>query len=324
MNKSILLATIAVLLVAGCTGPSGIQWPIQQVTPTLIGGAGMVIADFSPYQTEVKSGQTDRILVTVSNKGSHSVPDAESLVYLTGSAVNLTTGADQTLYWTSTTETSLIKKLGKEMKPADPINDIPADEKQISWSLKAPNISTREKKDYLFIGRVYYDYQTKVSGDIWIYSDTEADAAKAASKTLNKATFSSTSGPVAITAKLTQDPVVLYSGDNSITLSLKVGSVGGGVLYKKGAISDYSTTNPDNLNLTSEQINRVTIGIKLAGTSLTNDCTGEKELIGGKELPLTCELTVSRPATFQSLPIEITADYGYFVERSAMVTVSGR
>jgi len=324
MNKTILLATIAVLLVAGCTTPQGFQWPFQQITMTTIGGAGMVMTDFSPYLAGVSSGQTNKIFVTVSNMGGFAVPDADSLVYLTGSAINLTTGADQSLYWTSTTETSLIKKLNKDpMKPADPINDIPADEKQIYWSLKAPNVSVREQKSYLFIGRVYYDYQTKVTGNMWVYSDTEADAAKAASKSLNKATFTSTSGPVAITAKLTQDPVVLYSGEDSVTLSLRISSVGGGVLYKQGVI-DYSTTDPNMLNLTADQINKVDIGIKLAGVALSNDCTGEKELIGGKELPLTCDITVDRPATFSSLPIEITANYGYYQERTATVTVSGR
>ena len=318
MKKEILLATLAIVFIAGCTQ---VQVPqIFQQTTTVVGGTGMVITEFAPDQTEVYGGQNDRFMMTVSNKGGHSVLDSDSLVYLTGSAVDLT--GDDTIYWTGATET-LIKKFGKEMKPYDPVRDIPADEKTISWTLQAPNISKGEQTEYLFIGRVYYDYQTKVTGNVWVYSETEADAARAANRQLQKSTWSATSGPVAINARVTQDPVILYGSENSFTLVIKVSNVGGGVLYEKGAI-DYSTTNPDDLALTSDQINRVTISGNIGGTPLPSDCTGTHELVGGKDLTLTCDVTITPPATFQGFPITITADYGYYTERTASVTVSGR
>jgi hypothetical protein len=322
MKKTILLATLAVVLVAGCTN---VQIPnILSPTNTVLGGTGMVISDFSADQAEVYGLQTDRIMMTVDNKGGHSVPDSESLVYLTGSAVSLS--GDNTIYWTGSSSESLIKKFGKEMKPADPVRDTPADEKTVTWSLVAPNISKGEQTPYLFIGRVYSDYQTKVTGNVWVYSQTEADTAKTAGRTLNTATWSATSGPVAINARLTQDPVVLYGTENTFTLVIKVSNAGSGVIYQKGAI-DYSTTNPDNLALTSDQINRVTISGNVAGQPLPTDCTNSGnpvEMVGGKDLTLTCDVTITPPATFQGYPISITADYGYFSERSVSVTVSGR
>jgi hypothetical protein len=308
---------LAIVVVAGCTG---VQIPaISPTTTTVLGGTGMVITDFTPDQTEVYGGQSDRFMLTVSNKGGHSVPDADSLVYLTGSAVEL--GGDDTIYWTGTGP--LIQKFNKEMKPADPVRDIPADEKTVSWSLTAPNISKGQQTDYLFIARTYYDYQTKVTGNIWVYSETEADAARAADRTLNTATWSATSGPVAINARITQDPVVLFGTENSFTLVIKVGNAGGGVLYEQGVI-DYSTTDPDDLALTADQINRVIIGGNVGGTTLPTECTGTHELVGGKDLTLTCDVTITPPATFQGFPITITADYGYFTERTASVMVSGR
>lgn len=319
MNKAILLATLATIFVAGCTQ---VQIPnIFQTTTTVLGGTGMVMTDFSADQSAVFGAQSDRIIMTVSNKGGHSVPDADSLVYLTGSA--LSPSGDNTIYWTITGSDTLIKKFAKEMKPADPIRDTPANEKTISWSLTAPNISRGEQTSYLFIGRVYYDYQTKVTGNIWVYSESEADASKTAGRTLNKATWSATSGPVAINARVTQDPVILYGTDNKFTLVIKVSNVGGGVLYLKGAIS-YGTTNPDNLNLTTSQINRVTVGGNVGGNTLPAECIGTQELIGGHDLTLTCDVTITPPATFQGFPITITADYGYFTERTSSVTVSGR
>jgi hypothetical protein len=316
MNKSILIATLAVIAIAGCTGA---QIPFLQTTTTVIGGTGMVMTEFAPDQTEVYGGQTDRIILTASNKGGHSVPEDEALVYLTGSA--LEPAGDDTIYWT--TSDDLIKQFGKEMKPYDPVRDIPADEKMISWSLVAPNISKGEQADYLFIGRIYYDYQTKVTGNVWVYSESEADAARAADRPLNEATWSATAGPVGINARITQDPVILFGTEDSFTLVIKVSNAGGGVLYESGAIT-YTTTDPDELALDANEINRVDIGVKLGATDLSNECTGTHELVGGKDLTLTCDIDVTPPTTFQSFPITITADYGYYTERTANVMVSGR
>jgi hypothetical protein len=321
MNKAILLATMAVVFVAGCTN---IQIPNIIQSSTVLGGTGLVMSDFSIGQAEVYGLQTDRIMMTVSNKGGHSVPDGDALVFLTGSAVDL--DGDDTMYWTSSTET-LIKQFGKEMKPADPVKDTPAEEKTISWSLVAPNVSKGEQTPYLFIGRVYSDYQTKVTGNIWVYSETEADTAKTADKTLNKATWSATSGPIAINARLTQDPVVLYGNENMMSLIIKVSNAGSGVLYQQGAIDYAAASTPDDLALTSDQINRVVISGNVAGAALPDDCTNSGnaiEMVGGKDLTLTCDVTITPPATFQGYPITITADYGYYTERTASVTVSGR
>jgi hypothetical protein len=321
MKKTILLATLAVLLVAGCTN---VQIPSILQTNTVIGGTGMVITDFSADQSEVFGSQTDRIMLTVSNKGGHSVPESDSLVYLTGSALNLS--GDSNIYWTGASTESLIKPIGKEMKPADLVRDTPADEKTITWSVVAPNVSRGEQTPYLFIGRVYSDYQTKITGNVWVYSETEADTAKTAGRELNKATWSATSGPVAINARLTQDPVVLFGTEKTMTLVIKVSNSGSGVIYQNGLLN-YATTDPNALALTSAQINRVTISGNVAGNILPAECTNSGqpvEMVGGKDLTLTCDVTITPPATFQGYPISITADYGYYSERSASVTVSGR
>jgi hypothetical protein len=54
-------------------------------------------------------------------------------------------------------------------------------------------------------------------------------------------------------------------------------------------------------------------------------CTGEQELVAGKDITLSCDVTItSPPTTFQGYPITVTATYGYNAERTATVTVSGR
>ncbi|MEM7816838.1 MAG: hypothetical protein QXZ20_02905 [Candidatus Aenigmatarchaeota archaeon] len=319
MNKSILLATIAVLLVAGCTQQGQLQWPFQQVTTTTIGGTGLVISDFSADPTNVYSNSNARIMMTVANKGGAPVPDDKSVVFLTGSALKLddTTGT----YWHNSAE-SVFKHFGKTMNPEDPVRGTPADEKTITWSLTAPNITKGTTRSDIFIGRVYYDYQTTVTGTIWVYSQSESDVARAAGRTLNKATFSSTSGPVALIAKVSPDPVVLATGENSFTMTIKVSNVGGGALYKAGAVT--YTPGSEDVTLTTDELNRVNVAINAPGMTVSG-CTGEQELVGGKDITLSCDVTIaSPPTTFQGYPITITATYGYNTERTASVTVSGR
>jgi hypothetical protein len=315
MNKSILLAIAAVLLVAGCT-TSGVQFPFQQITTTTVGGAGLVISDFIADPTDVYSNSNSRIYLTVANKGGAPVPDANSVIFLTGSALKMddTTGT----YWHGTD--TIYRHFAKTMNPSDPVRETPADEKTITWTLVAPNVTRGQTRNDIFIARVYYDYKTTVSGTIWVYQQSESDAARAANRALNKATFSSTSGPIALIIRASPDPVVI--GESSFTLNIKVSNVGSGALYRTGSVT---YTSPEDVTLTSDELNKVNIAITAPGMTIGTGCTGEQELVGGKDLTLSCDLTItSPPPTFQGFPITIAADYGYNTERTASVTVSGR
>jgi len=242
------------------------------------------------------------------------------LVMLIGSALSLsdTTG----MYWRNSAE-SIYKHFGKTMTPADPVRDIPASTKSFSWSLTSPTLAAGQSQNYIFIGRVYYDYQTNVGGIVWVYSQAESDAARAANRALNKATFSGTSGPVALTVKASPDPVILSPGETTFTMTIKVSNVGGGTLYRSGGV--VYASGSESTTLTTDELNRVSISITAPGFTVPATCTGEQELVGGKDLTLTCDMTVNTPpTTFEGFPITVTATYGYFSERTTSVTVTGR
>jgi hypothetical protein len=317
MNKSVLLTTVAVLLVAGCTVPQ--EWPWQQITTTAVGGAGMVISDFSVDPTSVYSNSNARVMMTVSDKGGAAVSDSNSVIYLTGSALSLSDTSG--VYWRNSAE-AIYKHFGKTMNPEDPVRGTPADEKTITWSLTSPNVSKGQTRSDIFIGRVYYDYQTSVTGTVWVYSQSESDASRAAGRTLNKAALSATSGPVALTVRTSPDPVVLSTGENSFTMTMKVSNVGGGALYRTGAVT--YTSGSEDITLTTDELNKVNIAVSAPGMTVSG-CTGEQELVAGKDITLSCDVIItSPPTTFQGYPITITATYGYNTERTATVTVSGR
>ena len=320
-SKFLLTAMLAVVLVAGCVQPG--EWP-WITTPTTFVGGGLVITEFYADNTEVYNNRSNEITMTVTNKGGASVPDGEAVAVLQGSA--LKDDFSDNLYWTNRgTTTSVYQTMGKTMDPYDPIKDVPADEKTLHWYLTSPEgIDPGTIRNDVFIGRVYYDYSTTVTGNIWIYSEAESDAAKAAGKQLNQNSFSSTSGPVALYITVRPDDVVVSDEDSTFILKVKVVNTGGGAVYAPGTI-DYDATTPD-LSLDSEtELNRIDISITApSGWSGLSDCQGiDIELLKGEET-LTCDVTVPVPSTFVSSQIKVEATYGYWIERTTTVTVSGR
>lgn len=325
MRKETIISLLAVVLIAGCVQG---QIPFISTTTTMVAGAGLTITEFTADPSELYGGSTSRIQMEVQNLGGDSVPQAEALVMLVGSALlldELTDGSDT--YWTNPDEDDFVS-FSKDMDPADPVREKEADVERLKWSLEAPSVDTGQIRNDIFIGRVYYDYSTKVSGTIWVYNQAEADAAKAAGRALNPPTFSSTSGPVAVNLRLSPDPVVLTEEDKTLTLTIKLSSVGGGTLYEAGVI-DYDALNPGpgTVQILEDELNLVALDIASPGMTLEDvTCETElQELVSGKDTTIFCDLTVnSLPTTFQGYPVTVTADYGYFTERTASVTVSGR
>ena len=322
MKKGVILAILSVVLVAGCVQGQLPSW--IQTTTTVVGGNGLIITEFSADPLEVYTDASGRIMITVGNRGGAVVGEDDAVIYLTGSGIKDDLAND--LYWTGRGSTdSVFVHLTKSLSPEDPVRGTPAGEQTVTYTLTSPSgIAKGSTRSDVFIGRVYYDYSTTVSGNVWVYSEAESDAARAAGKTLNKATLSSTAGPVALYVKAIPDPVVLAAGEDTFTLQIKVSSVGGGTLYKAGSV-DYAADEP-SLALDAEtELNRVEIDAEGSGLTGFDDCEGEQELVAGKDITLSCDVTItSPPTTMQSYQLQVTANYGYMTERTATVSVSGR
>lgn len=125
-----------------------------------------------------------------------------------------------------------------------------------------------------------------------------------------------------MTVKTSPDPVVLSTGENTFSMTIKVSNVGGGVLYKQGAVT--YTPGSEDITLTTDDLNKVNIAVSAPGMTVSG-CTGEQELVAGKDITLSCDITItSPPTTFQGYPVTVTAAYGYNSERTASVTVQKR
>jgi len=322
MKGKILASLLAIALISGCAGISIPGVPGLTPGTPVGGGKGLEITSFTAEPSALYSNATVRIVMEVENQGGTTVTNTSTFAYLTGSNINL--GSSSDMYWRGkeAADQEECKNPPRNMLPADVVKGTSGTKVVFKWNLEAPSISAGQTRSDSFIGRVYTDYETGVNGNIWAYKETEADAARASGRALNKASFTSTSGPVAVEVSVTPDPIIVYGSDRSFSLNIKISNLATGTIYKPNKVTSCS-----GIALTTDDLNKVSVSITapdFSGIS-TSGCTGEQELVAGRPTTLVCDLTITNDfTTFKSFPININVEYGYFTERTAGVTVQGR
>ncbi len=252
-------------------------------------------------------------MLDVENKGGTNVPDGDAVVYLTGSNYAGWSGAGSFEYL----------DFEQDMKATDVVRQIPADSKRFTKSLEAPALTPGQTRQDTFIARVYHEYETTANGNVWIYSETEAEAARTAGRALYRPSFTYTRGPVGIEVSVSPDPVIIYGTDSSFTLYVKLSNLGAGTIYAPDILT--YTGESRSVSLTTEQINRVDVEVGAGTLEVGSGCEGAQELIAGKDTTLVCEVTI--PGSIPSLAsydLGVSVSYGYYTERTTIVTLQGR
>ncbi len=307
MGKMPLLAIMGIILVAGCTG---------QPIVTSAEGNGLAVTSFTADVAEQFSGRTVRLFADFENAGESTVDNDKSLIWLGGP---IGTGL---LEWNLDTGTRT-SAFGRDLKPRDVQRDLPAGKESKRWTIKAPALDPGQKKTDTFTVRAYYDYETKAIGSLVAYSEAEAIATREKGESLETSSFSTTKGPIELSARVVPDPVtVLEASGELATIEIVVGNAGGGTVYNRSTINSATTTPA----LEFDQLNRVFIKIEtdLVETGTTCETGLEEELIGGKPTTITCDFNISLPTASESHPIKISATYGYYTEAEVQVTAAGR
>lgn len=301
-----ILSLASVLLVAGCSAPG-----FDMGGGSAIVGRGLEILSFSAEPSTAYSGAGVRLTMELENKGGHTVPSAQSMIFLTGTNFNKWGGTSGKTY----------NSLGVDMKTDDIVRNVPANTKKITWSLTAPQLTAGQTETDTFIARVYSEYQTSINGNIWAYSEAEADAARTSGRSLYAPSFTQTAGPIGLSISMNPNPLVLYSGERTFSLSIRISNSGSGTIYYPGSVS---YTGSQSVKIPSENMNRVKLAVIVDGASVA-DCESNQELIDGKDTTAVCTVTLSKAVdTFESHAVNIVASYGYFTERMATVTVQGK
>jgi len=323
--KKILISLLAIVLVAGCTIPG---FDLGGTTTIGTSGKGLEITTFTAEPTPVYSGSNIRVTMQIENDGGSTVSQNHGLVYLTGSNMKSPLTTADSLYWYSTDSKNETQRLTRDMRPVDVVKGTSPDTATFTWSLKAPTVPAGQTRTDTFYGRTYCDYSTGVNGNVWVYAEGESDAAKASGRSLNKASFTSTSGPVALDVSVSPDPVILYSGgDKTFSLYIKIKNLASGTIYRKNILRAYTSGN-NNVTIGADDYNQVYVNVTYDTNVLTNttECSSYQELPSNKETTLVCDFNITDASsiTFKSYPISVKADYGYYTEKIASVTVQGR
>lgn len=325
MNAKILIAILAIVAAAGCTIP-GIPG-IPGVGTIVGGGKGLEMTSFTADPASLYSGSTVKIVMEVENQGGSTAPAATSFAYLAGTNLKITSTDDT--YWhrlSGDTTTDACGDITTDMDPADVVKGTSGDKKTFKWSLRAPNMDPGTTSPNTFIGRVYTNYKTVVNGNVWVYTEAEQEAAKASGRALERSTFTSTSGPVSLEVSATPDPVIISDTDNSFTFKVTIRNSQTGTIYK----SDTITSCPPSSSLSPDDLNKVDVTITANDFDIVEtECTGKQtqDLVSGNPTDMICELRIkdaSKPSTYGSFPINVKAEYGYYTERTASVTVQGK
>jgi hypothetical protein len=312
MKTKILISILAVAMVSGCVDIPG----IGVVTPAVGGGYGLEITSFTAEPSTVFSDSSVRLVMEIENRGGTTVDSSGSKIYVTGSNFEDWNDGPSADFETIT----------KEMRAEDVVRGVPASTYRYSNTLSAPTLEAGQTRNDIFIGRVYHDYSTSANGNVWVYSEAEADAARAAGRQIYTPSFTYTKGPVGLSVSVSPDPLIIYEGSNVFSVYIKINNLASGTIYSPGSIT-YSGDSSD-VSLTMEEINKVDVDIDVgSGLDLDDECVdlSDQELVAGRDLTIVCDVEVDTTVeTFRSFQFDITVDYGYYTERTASVTVQGR
>ncbi len=278
-----LLLLLAVIPVSGCIGG-------QQIT----GGPGLVIEAFEPDFPQIYDGESVQLRALIRNRGSMRAGEIKAKI----------SGADW-IAGTECTETELL--------PAVPENGIEGEVKTCQWNIKSnTNLPEGVSMTYYPILNVYYIYSTSTVKSITIGSADDIRRIQNTGGSLPSETTSSTSGPVSIDIVI-KGPLRASENRINFPVEIRITNNGGGVV----CIDRCDETNSENWNKLNLNIN--------AGEPLELDCgdASEISLWRGQSNTIGCKASISGQATLTQALITVTATYGYRIDKTTSITVTG-
>ncbi|MFQ6009712.1 MAG: hypothetical protein ACE5J7_01170 [Candidatus Aenigmatarchaeota archaeon] len=296
MSKYLLAVVVFVVLISGCFGQPPVDQEIECATSMV---NGLSITCFSSSVGDLRSGQSTTLQLEVENKG-------EDVVSQEWGAAHLIIPTDWSL------EKAVTLAYPKDLKNADPATGRPADIYQFRWRATSPGLPRGQVRYDTIIGRVYYDYTTTASGVIPVYPYGE--------DIVETASFTSSVGPVAISVAVMPNPPAIEFAGEEFSLSIVVTNTGEGQVYMN------NTVNSGNLELEETERDIVNLDIVLpTGLNVTDPgCYKDIELIRGRATAICDVEVIDKPVAKQLHPVTIKAYYGYMIEASTTVSITGR
>ena len=309
-NKIGLILIISTIVVAGCADNSDSGVTVSQT-------GGVEIEGFTSSPSEIFEGQLTTLELQLRNVGGTEADHVVARLFNR----EFTSSSDT---WNVQGEGSDVGELKRKYRsnlPApDPQSDAPAISVPLTWNLEAPDLDISQTVPYDFNARVFYQYETTANSEIQIMSN---DRYNELGTSRSQPDLENTGGPIQVDVR-TRTPIVFTnSGQDTqpVPIRVVITNEGSGTPFLPSAYSD------EEYNVGEEESERVELEIEAAGSAVEFDSNQQPvRLVNGegvKSFTMNVE-RISDQDIQQTIPITVTADYGYYKDTSTSVTVNGR
>lgn len=309
----IVMALLAsVVIASGCAGSdTESDYEVSQTK-------GVVIESFSADPSEVFEGQPVRMRMQVQNIGEREASELKATI---SNPPGLETGENGERSWGGPSGDIVRPQTtgSATLRPPSPDTERAGQKRNLRWSLTAPELSEGVSIPYTFDARLGYRYSTKGITNIEIMDSEEFRQSDAQ---LSVPTVDNSGGPIQLSVS-TSSPIIFEGSDITKDLCVKAENTGSGtpIHLDSGSL----------LNPSEEHTNKIEVDVSLTGSKIALDESGNTEktkdiiLYEGGEGAKCFKLKPQETTDFRTtVPVEITANYGYMQETQTSVKVNGR
>jgi hypothetical protein len=308
-NKIGLILLALIVIVSGCADNSDSGVTVSQTQ-------GVAIEGFSASPSEIFEGQLTTLELQLRNKGG---AEAENVV-----ARLFNRGFEGEGTWNIQGEGNSVEELKNiyfgSLSAPDPQSDAPSISVPRTWNLEAPDLEVSQQTPYDFYTRVFYQYSTTANTDIQVMSN---DRYNELGTSRSQPDLDNTGGPIQIDVR-TRTPIVFTStGQDTQPVPIRV------VVTNKGSGTPFlqSAYSGESYDVGDEESEKVKVEVQAAGNSVSFDSNEQNvRMVNGEGVKsFTMDVDrISDQDIQKTVPITVTADYGYYQDTSTSVTVNGR
>lgn len=313
-----ILILFSLVLISGCVMPVMPGTSFDSQTPV---GSGIVIESFQPELEAEEVYSNEKVTFILKFKNTGSVKAENGYAELLG-LDQLWEGAPGTRVNPRNQEVfpdeeeCQYDKRKIVLLPPDPSTGIEGGDHICVWRYKAPDVPPGLYADYTPRARVFYDYKSFLIKTVTIVPKEELKVIQNQGKGLPVETTSKSQSPVSLDIEA-RSPIRTYGETLTFPIVIKIENVGGGTVCensekcRKPAGAVWNKFNlyielPDGLNFEA------------------GSCKSEEEisLVMGKTQTISCKIEVqSIPERLTQKNIRLTAEYGYFIDKSSQIRV---
>lgn len=306
-SKSAIVLLGLIVIASGCASNSDQGVTVSQTQ-------GVTIDSFSATPSQVFESQLVTIELQLRNTGGTEAENVIAKLY------NVPFEGDRS--WDIQSPSQGQERISfNSLRAPNPDTDAPAVSVPRTWSVKAPDLKQGVTIPYDFYTRVFYQYNTTGTAEIRAMSDQRFRESGA---TRQKPSLDNSGAPIQMEIK-TRTPLIFYenSDQQRSDVCVVVKNAGSGTPFLQSAYD----SGTQNYGITDQNVDKVKLNLRTSGTVSVEDSTEKTvPMVGGRGVKcftLGVE-RVSSQDIQQTIPITVTAEYGYYQDTSTSVTVDGR